>query len=265
MRAPQDYKPIAFHQLCAIAKAVLQREPTIDDAEWKARTLETVAKYEFRTPEAHTLTHAMTQVEQAMKKTLGPRPVRMPPIPERSAQKPQVEPEPVGRTNSPPGWDIVVSLMAKLQAVRGSGPSLPPRPLVPRDTLSMSEAEILNVFWRSANEPGANKLQLLRAFTEIAIVRPADWNISEIRAEAHKHMLSASECFVCRGEYSDWHHVIQIQFGGSNYVRNRVPLCGKCHSDVHPWLPRVERRSGFVHLSGCTPREFAKLHKVIAS
>ena len=255
MRTPKDYKQIEFHQLCALVKAILLQEPSIDDAEWKARCLDRIVKLEFQEPAGESLTNAMTQVEQGLKWTLGPRPVRMPPKPESPVTS---VPPPVSsaRTNRPAGWDIVVGLMAKLKVGADSTPLLPERPVDPRETLTIAEPEALNEFWRAVNEPGADRVALLRAFAEIAIVRPSGWDQAAIRAGAHEHGLFAMSCFACSGEYSDWHHVIQIQFGGSNYVRNRVALCVACHSAVHPWLPAISRRlSGWTQVGDCRPKD----------
>lgn len=43
-------------------------------------------------------------------------------------------------------------------------------------------------------------------------------------------------CFVCKKQATCKHHVIQIQFGGSNSNRNVVKLCAECHDKIHPWI-----------------------------
>jgi hypothetical protein len=248
---PEDLKPIEFRQLCALLKTILQSEPTIDDAEWKARAFDTLAKWGFHPPKGEQLGRAMSAVEHALKQTIGPRPVAMP---EKPTPTPVQTAPPESRNHRPAGWDIVVSLMAKLRAgSSGSGPSSPAPE--PRETLDVSEEDALNEFWRAANSD-ADRIALLRAFAELAIVRPSGWNVVEIRAEAHQHHLAASRCFACwiGGRVLSWHHVIQIQFGGSNYVRNRVAICEACHAAVHPWLNESEGRTvkGWTPLSGCT-------------
>jgi len=40
-------------------------------------------------------------------------------------------------------------------------------------------------------------------------------------------------CFVCEGEPHHRHHVLQIQFGGSNSFRNIVHVCRSCHKEIH--------------------------------
>jgi hypothetical protein len=106
---------------------------------------------------------------------------------------------------------------------------------------------------------GRDRLEVLRAFAELAIVRPAEWDPDAIRARAHEHRLHAEQCGVCLAgdRVLSWHHIIQIQHGGSNTFRNRIALCASCHADIHPWLPTVPRRgegwSRFSDLAGGDP------------
>mgnify|MGYP001563254859 CR=1 FL=1 len=99
------------------------------------------------------------------------------------------------------------------------------------------EARVLDAFWSSQDR--VDRVELLQWFARLVIPRPDDWDRVSIRRVAANHQLSATECFCCRRRDGkrDWHHVIQIQNGGSNYVRNRVALCARCHARVHPWLP----------------------------
>lgn len=240
-RKPKNYKPIEFRQLCAVVKMLLQQDPTIDDAELKARTRDRLEKLGFDEPSPDTLSNAMTQVEQALKLTIGPRRIGRPiPEPIKAGTDPKPDLPKEARTNQPAGWDIVASLMAKLHRGAGSTSSSP-APSGPRETLDLTEEYALDTFWQRVRE-GADKLEMLRAFAEIAILRPEDWDYEGGRAHAHEHHLSHHGCFVCQANgVIDWHHVIQIQFGGSNYFRNRVPLCDACHRAVHPWLPQSGR------------------------
>lgn len=240
MRDRTDLKPIAFHQLCALLRSLLQSEPSIDDAEWKARAKDTLTKWKFHLPTPEQLDRAMSAVEQAMKQTVGPRPLRETPTPPVAATSAAEVPK-EARTANPPGWDRVVRLMARLQQSVASAP-LSPAPVEPSETLPVDEVTALNEFWQAAHREGANRLALLQAFAEIAIVRPEDWDYAAMReAQPGARLSAVNGCFVCSGEYAHWHHVIQIQFGGSDYVRNFVPLCAGCHSAIHPWLPVAPR------------------------
>jgi len=75
MRDPDELKPISFQQLCALLRGLLDAEPSMDDAEWKARAKDTLARWGFLLPAAEQLARAMSAVEQAMVKTRGPRPL----------------------------------------------------------------------------------------------------------------------------------------------------------------------------------------------
>jgi hypothetical protein len=257
-RAPQ------FKHLCAIARVVMVNAPNIDDAEWKARTKDELARQNFKIPtDPSVLDRALSAVERALRQTLGPRPIRDIPAPWMPYNPPQDAPK-ESWTRRPPGWSLVQGLMAELRGEQtGSTPlSLPPSEASPRDLLTVTEDEALRAFWQAAGDLASDRLALLRAFAEIAIVRPADWDFDAERA-APSHMvgsitLYAEDCFVCRREARklNWHHVIQIQHGGSNSPRNRAAICDGCHAAIHPWLPdlpRYGRVKGWSSLSEIAP------------
>jgi len=79
-------KPVEWRQLCAIASNQLEPDPSIDDAEWKAKILDRLARLGFADPDRQTLTRAMSAAERAHEKRHGPRPVSMPQQP--SSQPP---------------------------------------------------------------------------------------------------------------------------------------------------------------------------------
>lgn len=260
-----ERKPIEFRQLCALVRAVIQRYPKIDDAEWKGKTLELMAKMGFEEPsDGGMVTRAITQVEFAVRKTLGPRMAPLVAEPEAKPAKPEIQHE--GRTSRPAGWDLVQRLMVTLQGSHVSAPtSAPP----PRETLAISEEAAIDEFWRRTRDENADRIALLRAFAEIAILRPRSWDYEAERAAADKHPLYALQCFACRSESSlHWHHIIQIQHGGSNYLRNRVAICAACHADIHPWLaPGFEGRrlGGWTQLGDCfDDRNMPRLKKETA-
>lgn len=266
----EDRKEISYRQLCAILKTVLQQEPSIEDSEWKARTRDTLAKWGFREPNTDQLSRAMASVEHALKQTIGPRPSRLVLPPKGDYVPPVDPPESSKRTTRPAGWDIVVALMASLQlAKQGSDASEPScvKPQGPRETLAISEEDAIAEFWRAAGSPETDRLSLLKAYAELAIVRPAHWDYLAVRAHAHEHSLIAEKCFACwnndRGYH--WHHVIQIQHGGSNYVRNRVPLCTPCHAEIHPWLTNTPSRyrtaGSWFQIGGISPAFLEKVRK----
>lgn len=253
-RHVRDLRQIDFKQLLGIARAVILREPTLNDGEWKAAVRDLAAKQGYDEAPGDMLDRAMTHVENALKRTMGPRPVEVLPRP-KSTVLTQAPPQ--SRTHHPVGWEIVQGLMRQLSAPSAQ---LPTPPLGPRETRDVSETEALDEFWRAANTDACNRLALVQAFAEIAIVRPADWNAAAVRAEASTHPLVRGKCFVCYSAgFAAWHHVIQIQFGGSNYLRNRVQLCATCHAAVHPWLALSPRPTGFTPLAECRTEAFATM------
>lgn len=102
----------------------------------------------------------------------------------------------------------------------------------------MNETQALVKFWRLYTE-GRDRLELLNRYAAIVINRPRDWDYAGVRAERARAW-QASECFCCRhrDRVCHWHHIIQVQNGGSNHSLNIVGLCGLCHARVHPWLPK---------------------------
>lgn len=60
--------------LCAIARAVLEQEPAIDDAEWKERTKCRLLSQGWAYPTPSELGAALSAVEHALAKQWGPRP-----------------------------------------------------------------------------------------------------------------------------------------------------------------------------------------------
>lgn len=235
-----ERKDIEFRQLCAVVRAVIQRDPMIDDAEWKARTLETLARMGFAEPSDHSMvSRAMTQVEFAVRKTLGPRLSPLKATPPASNDKPQDEYRFEGRTNRPAGWDLVRKMMAELYPVlpNSDGTSGPSQAV----DVPLTEIQAVNEFWYQARKERADKLALLRAFAEIAIVRSINWNPEQIRAEFKAMRVPETRCLSCSRDAAVWHHIIQIQHGGSNYARNRVPICEACHGTIHPWLKKRHR------------------------
>jgi hypothetical protein len=68
-------KSVEWRQLCAIARDRLEQDdPAIDDAEWKARVLDRLARLGFTEPDRQTLDRAMSAVERVFEKQHGPRP-----------------------------------------------------------------------------------------------------------------------------------------------------------------------------------------------
>jgi hypothetical protein len=239
------YRPPAnFHQLCAIARVALLQEPTQTDADWREETRVLVARRGYAEPPSDQLARVLGAVERSLRQTLGPRPATL--SSGRSLTPPHDLP-PERRTPSPQGWAVVQGLLARLATSPVSDGSSAPTV----EWLEVSEAEALHEFWHAVRD-GIDPVRLLKTFAEIAIVRPIEWDYAAVRAAAGDHTLAANGCFGCRtaGRVIQWHHVIQVQHGGSNTPRNRVAICAACHHAIHPWLrPARVTSTGFVRLA----------------
>ena len=43
-------------------------------------------------------------------------------------------------------------------------------------------------------------------------------------------------CWCCKANAKYRHHIVMLSRGGTNDPWNIVPICGKCHKRIHPWL-----------------------------
>lgn len=242
MKGPKTRRLIQLHQLSAIARTVLLPDPTISDAEWKARTKEKLAKQGYASPHPELLEAALKRVEKSLEETMGPRPVDLP-VPVRTERAPeslQADPPWTRFIRPSNGWRSLRELIATLQGFVSSAPSSEPSPGGPRrEPFNLEEHEVLNEFWGEVSVAGADRIAILRLFAELAIVRPDDWDYAEVRAQSAEHTLLLEQCFACRSgdRLVHAHHVVQVQHGGSNTSRNRVALCNLCHAAIHPWMP----------------------------
>jgi 5-methylcytosine-specific restriction endonuclease McrA len=80
----------------------------------------------------------------------------------------------------------------------------------------------------------AEKVIISRTLEEIKQFR-AGFDQNKIR---HLSLTEKSNCFTCSNVATLRHHVIQLQNGGRNKRNNIVPLCSRCHGNIHPHLNR---------------------------
>jgi hypothetical protein len=102
---------------------------------------------------------------------------------------------------------------------------------------ALPEHYVLAYFWMMVSY-GCPKLSLLIELSYVRIERPPEWDPAIIRKEhqdgSRSWALDKRHCFSCGTERADHvHHVIQVQYGGSNTARNLVALCFTCHRSVH--------------------------------
>lgn len=121
MHGVTNRKPIAWRQLCAIARDQISAEPTIDDCEWAERIKTRLAVLGFEEVQPpHQPTAAMRAVQRALEKSWGPRPA---PLPVRSSTPPPSPPPRERPWPRRPGgrWTSLQELLASLKASAGSG------------------------------------------------------------------------------------------------------------------------------------------------
>lgn len=248
-KSPMDPRPIEFHQLCGIARMLLEAAPAMTDAEWREAVKAATQKQGYSYPTPEQLSRALDSVERATVKTLGPRPLAWPAMPALYTPQPLQQDDPpwspkrrrelthrlVGLLSNLPGSDN--------SERRSKTSAVPP----PGELLPIDESVLLTAFWNDVNAV-SDRLEVLRVYAYVGVERPPGWDVAAVRAEAERLAALAHEdapCFACRSldRRLVWHHVIQLQNGGSNNRRNRVSICEACHADVHPWLPKVHRLS----------------------
>lgn len=112
-------------------------------------------------------------------------------------------------------------------------------------TLKVAESDVLDYVRWLLHQPGVyheERLSVLKQCADIKLERPSNWSLSRIRTEMAAMVATfhrPDQCFICRcrGYRLYWHHIIQVQHGGSNVPQNFVAVCHKCHQRIHPWLP----------------------------
>ena len=128
----------------------------------------------------------------------------------------------------------------------------------------LSEAQVLSYFAQAANDPEVDRIALLHQLANMAVVpRVADARYWTRRNQRAYH-LKFERCFACRNadRYMVWHHVIQVQHGGSGSAGNLVGLCEDCHARVHPWLESTGReRRGWVRVGDFIKSQIWRLER----
>lgn len=135
----------------------------------------------------------------------------------------------------------------------------------PTHVTTWDETRLLDYFWACIRDE-ADRIAALRQLADVVLPRPSEWDEWAVRQAMAgvKMTLTADRCFACRTEerHIYWHHIIQVQHGGSSTPRNLVPLCHRCHRLVHPWLPEPtsrENRRGWTWVGDVAVRALDKL------
>lgn len=106
----------------------------------------------------------------------------------------------------------------------------------------MSQDDLLQNFYDDLERNRSLDIDLLIKYANSPRVRSSD----EIKAVREQFvelrqsiplLQAANRCAICyENGLVHLHHIIPINCGGDNHPLNLVPLCEKCHSQVHPWL-----------------------------
>jgi hypothetical protein len=95
----------------------------------------------------------------------------------------------------------------------------------------------LEEFWnRAARVLGiVERLMLLQEFAERLVYREQTY--SQIRKGSAGIKKPRGMCWGCRSRPAEArHHIVQVQHGGRNVLKNIVCVCRGCHAVVHPWM-----------------------------
>lgn len=132
----------------------------------------------------------------------------------------------------------------------------------------MAEPQWLAYFWECARDERIDRLELLSKMASVAVSRYALPAVREQSVIERQNISTFHQgCFVCRRLERSmvWHHVIQVQHGGSAHIQNQVSLCQACHADVHPWLvPHVKTAGGWTSAGGLVRQNFYQLERWFA-
>jgi hypothetical protein len=127
---------------------------------------------------------------------------------------------------------------------------------------ALPEAYVLAWFWMMVRQ-GAPRMAMLQILTTVRVWRPKEWDRAAVRREHEEWVLhdcnvDHRHCFMCDNTGRLYfHHVVEIQHGGSNHGQNKVPLCFRCHQILHPWLteePEPQRSSGWTSIASMAKR-----------
>ena len=83
---------------------------------------------------------------------------------------------------------------------------------------------------------GKSKELVLSKLRELCKVKIQNRIPYFIRRKKNKSVYIGGKCVACGIKSTVYHHVIMIVNGGPNRKENLVPLCTKCHQEVHPWI-----------------------------
>lgn len=93
-------------------------------------------------------------------------------------------------------------------------------------------------FWRGvAHADAAGRLAALIRCASVVLGR-ADAVRRHLRRRTRQHETAGDgACWACgHARRRIFHHIIQLQHGGTNARKNTVAICEECHAHIHPHL-----------------------------
>lgn len=93
---------------------------------------------------------------------------------------------------------------------------------------------------------GPERLRLLVEWAHVIVAERSARNLSIARrafnaSKEWRGDAGTGMCGACgrTGERA-WHHIVQLQYGGTNSPKNLVKVCRPCHAVIHPHIPMTE-------------------------
>jgi 5-methylcytosine-specific restriction endonuclease McrA len=100
--------------------------------------------------------------------------------------------------------------------------------------------------WK-ATPVGPDRLGLLVEWARVTVRARSDAELSMIRRgfnaskDEWRGHAGVGLCHACGRDGSRvWHHIVQLQNGGTNSPNNLVKVCQPCHAVIHPFMPMTE-------------------------
>jgi 5-methylcytosine-specific restriction endonuclease McrA len=99
---------------------------------------------------------------------------------------------------------------------------------------------LLERFWRKLPQDAEGRLALLKKYAEIQIKHGRRKRLRRRKAFDRQRETMwrdlCHNCLVCGKPAAHRHHIIPIEHGGPNSLKNIAPLSLDCHQAIHAWL-----------------------------
>lgn len=101
----------------------------------------------------------------------------------------------------------------------------------------------LDLFWSQTPSSPQARHKKLRDIAKFVSNKATarDLYVKRRSFESKKYgLLKLDKCYVCKEKAVHRHHLIQLQYGGTNIKKNLVGLCELCHTTIHPFMLEVQ-------------------------